>query len=130
MCTFSGGTWTVLAFNLLGQVMLTNKRIPESLHNDSPRRWWLNLFHKPINYTKQALLGIAVLLMDGVHRDFGQSQHTSKCFGLRLDFKYFTDHLRNVIVIQPSVFERVSLCKGKAEKLKRRRVRLSKNSQS
>ena len=111
----SGGKWTVLAFNLLGQAMLTNQGIPESLQNDSPCRQWLHLLHKLIKYTNQALLGIAVLLMDGVHGDFGYSQHASKCLGLRLDFKYFTDHLRNIFLIQRPVFERVSLCKRKAE---------------
>ena len=119
MCTvISGGKWTILAFNLLGQIMLTNKTIPESLYNDSPCRRWLHLLHKLIKYTKQALLGIAVLLMDGVHGDSGQSQHTSKRLGLRLNFKYFTDHLRNIFLIQRPVFERVSLCKRRAKNSK------------
>ena len=95
--------------------MVANKRISESLRNDSPCRWWLHLFHKLIKHTKQALLGIAVLLMDGVHGDSGQSQHTSKCIGLCLDFKYLTDNSRNVSFIQRPIFERVSLCKRKAE---------------
>ena len=116
MCTIiSRWTLTVLAFNLLCQVRQTNQRIPESLHNDSPCRWWLYLFHKLIKFTKQALLGIAVLLMDGVHGDSTQSQHTSKCLGLRLNFKYFTDNIRNVFLIQRPVFECVGLCKRKAK---------------
>ena len=106
----------MLPLNLMSQVMVANKRIPESLQNDSPCRWWFHLFHKLIKYTKQALLGIAVLQVDGVHDVFGQSQHTSICLGLRLNFNYFTDHLLNVIVIQPSVFERFSLCKWRGEK--------------
>ena len=118
MCTIiSGGTWTVLAFNLLGQAALTNKRIFESLHNDPPCGRWLHLFYKLINYTNQALLGVAVLQVDGVHGDFGQSQHASKSFGLRLNFQYFTDHIWNVFFTQRLGFERVSLCKRKAEKL-------------
>ena len=108
----------MLPFNLMSQVTEANQRIAESLQNDSPCRWWLHLFHKLIKYTDQALLGIALPLMDGVHGDFGQSQHTSKYVGLRLHVKYFTGNVRNVIVIQPSVFERVSLCKRKAESRK------------
>ena len=90
------------------------------------------MLHKLIKYTEQALLGIAVLQMDGVHGDSGQSQHTSKSLGLRLNFKYFTDHIRNVFLVQRPVFERVRLYKRrKAEKLKRLRVRpFAENSQT
>ena len=120
----------MLHCNAISQAMLTNKRIPESLHNDFPCRRWLHLLHELIKYTNQALLGIAVLQVNGVHGDFGDSQHTSKCLGLRLNIKYFTDHLRNVLLTQKSIFELVSLCKRKAKKLYAVPFSLLENSQT
>ena len=113
----SGGTWTVLALNLLGQAMLTNQRMPESLHNDSPCRWWIHLLHKLIKDSKESILRITVLLINGVDSGFRQFQHTSKFVGFRSNVKYFTHHIWNIIWTQKSVFERVSLCKRRAEKL-------------
>ena len=109
----SGGTWTVLVLNLLGQARLINIRIPESLQNDSPCRWWLHLFHQLVNDMKQAILGITVLLMNGLDCGCRQFQCSSKKFGFRSHVKYFTHHVRNIILTQNSVFKLVSLCKGK-----------------
>ena len=111
----SGGMWTVLALNLLGQARVTNQRISESLHNDSPCRWWLHLFQKLNNDMQQAISGVTVLLMNSIDSGFRQFQHTSKFVGFHSHVKYFTHHIWNIIMTQNSVFEHVSRCKRKAK---------------
>ena len=114
MCTIiSVGRWTVLALNLLGQARMTNQRMPESFHNDPPCRWWLQLFHKLIKDSKESILRITVQLIDGVDSGFRQFQHTSKFVRFRSHVKYIAHHVWNIILIQNSVFERVSVYKRK-----------------
>ena len=113
----------MLQFNLMSQAMVANQRIPESLQNDSPCRRWLHLFHKLIKDSKESILGITVLLINGVDSGFRQFQHASKFVGFRSHIKYFTHHVRNITLTQNSVFERVSLCKSKAKIPKRRQAR-------